>query len=328
MPCRADAGLPLTMTAPVRSGRAAVPGQGDRDGSAHRRGAHHLRRVGRAHPPPGHRARHARHLRRRPGRHVLVEHVAPPRAVLRRAVHRPGAAHAQPPAVPRAGHLHREPRRGRGDLRRQDSWPACCGRCSTFTTVRHVVVIDDGGPFDTSQVPDGMQLHDYETLLAGRLARRVAGDRRREPGRVDVLHERHHRQPQGRGVQPPSARCCTPWRHVRRRGRASGSPTIILPVVPMFHANAWGLAHAAVAPAPTWSCPGPICAGAAGRPHREERVTVAAGVPTIWMGVLPELQGRDTSRCASSRAVARRCPRRSARGSASRSACPSSRPGA
>ena len=27
----------------------------------------------------------------------------------------------------------------------------------------------------------------------------------------------------------------------------------------------------------------------------EERVTVAAGVPTIWMGVLPELEGRDTS---------------------------------
>ena len=27
----------------------------------------------------------------------------------------------------------------------------------------------------------------------------------------------------------------------------------------------------------------------------EERVTIAAGVPTIWMQVLPELQGRDTS---------------------------------
>ena len=27
----------------------------------------------------------------------------------------------------------------------------------------------------------------------------------------------------------------------------------------------------------------------------DERVTIAAGVPTIWMGVLPELKGRDTS---------------------------------
>ena len=27
----------------------------------------------------------------------------------------------------------------------------------------------------------------------------------------------------------------------------------------------------------------------------EERVSLAAGVPTIWMQVLPELEGRDTS---------------------------------
>jgi acyl-CoA synthetase (AMP-forming)/AMP-acid ligase II len=34
-------------------------------------------------------------------------------------------------------------------------------------------------------------------------ARRVRPHQRREPRRVDVLHERHHRQPQGRGVHPP-----------------------------------------------------------------------------------------------------------------------------
>ncbi|MEZ5204271.1 MAG: AMP-binding protein, partial [Acidimicrobiales bacterium] len=38
----------------------------------------------------------------------------------------------------------------------------------TFNTVRHLVVIDDGGPFDTSQgVPAGVELHDYEELLSG-----------------------------------------------------------------------------------------------------------------------------------------------------------------
>ncbi len=40
--------------------------------------------------------------RRRPGRDVRLEHRAPPRAVLRRAVRRAGAAHAQHPTVPRA----------------------------------------------------------------------------------------------------------------------------------------------------------------------------------------------------------------------------------
>ncbi len=71
---------------------------------------------------------------------------------------------------------------------------------------------------------------------------------------------------------------------------------VILPVVPMFHANAWGLAHAAVACGATLVMPGPDLSGKAiADLIVNERVTVAAGVPTIWMQVLPELKGRDTS---------------------------------
>jgi fatty-acyl-CoA synthase len=71
---------------------------------------------------------------------------------------------------------------------------------------------------------------------------------------------------------------------------------VILPVVPMFHANAWGLAHAAVAAGATLVMPGadlspPAISGL----MESERVTVAAGVPTIWMGVLPLLEDRDVS---------------------------------
>jgi fatty-acyl-CoA synthase len=70
----------------------------------------------------------------------------------------------------------------------------------------------------------------------------------------------------------------------------------ILPVVPMFHANAWGLAHAAVACGAKLVLPGPdLSAPAIADLIEREKVTVAAGVPTIWMGVLPELKGRDTS---------------------------------
>ncbi len=71
---------------------------------------------------------------------------------------------------------------------------------------------------------------------------------------------------------------------------------VILPVVPMFHANSWGLSHAAVAAGAKLVNPGPNLAA---KPLAElietERVTVAAGVPTIWMAVLPELAGRDVS---------------------------------
>jgi fatty-acyl-CoA synthase len=70
----------------------------------------------------------------------------------------------------------------------------------------------------------------------------------------------------------------------------------ILPVVPMFHANAWGLAHAAVACGAKLVMPGSdLSASTLAGLIESEQVTVAAGVPTIWMGVLPELVGRDTS---------------------------------
>ena len=66
----------------------------------------------------------------------------------------------------------------------------------------------------------------------------------------------------------------------------------VLPVVPMFHANAWGLAHAAVATGADLVMPGPDLSGKAlADLIVEERVTLAAGVPTIWMQVLPELDG-------------------------------------
>ena len=71
---------------------------------------------------------------------------------------------------------------------------------------------------------------------------------------------------------------------------------VVLPVVPMFHANAWGFAHAAVATGATIVMPGAdLSAPSLADIIETEKVTVAAGVPTIWMGVLPELEGRDVS---------------------------------
>ena len=71
-----------------------------------------------------------------------------------------------------------------------------------------------------------------------------------------------------------------------------GESDRILPVVPMFHANAWGLAHAGVAAGADLVMPGPDLSGPAiADLIVDERVTVAAGVPTIWMQALPELQG-------------------------------------
>ena len=71
---------------------------------------------------------------------------------------------------------------------------------------------------------------------------------------------------------------------------------VILPVVPMFHANAWGLAQAGVMAGSTFVMPGPdLSPKAIAGLMESEKVTFAAGVPTIWMGVLDELDGRDLS---------------------------------
>jgi fatty-acyl-CoA synthase len=60
----------------------------------------------------------------------------------------------------------------------------------------------------------------------------------------------------------------------------------VLPVVPMFHANAWGLPYAAVMTGARLVMPGPhLDPASLVDLFVRERVTLTAGVPTIWMGV-------------------------------------------
>src|SRR2546430_7047750 len=61
----------------------------------------------------------------------------------------------------------------------------------------------------------------------------------------------------------------------------------LMPVVPMFHANAWGMPYAAALAGARQVFPGPHLdpASLAGL-IAEEGVTRAAGAPTIWQGVL------------------------------------------
>jgi fatty-acyl-CoA synthase len=61
----------------------------------------------------------------------------------------------------------------------------------------------------------------------------------------------------------------------------------VLPVVPMFHANAWGLAYTAALTGSALVLPGPkLDAVSVLDLLAEERVTLSAGVPTVWMAVL------------------------------------------
>jgi acyl-CoA synthetase (AMP-forming)/AMP-acid ligase II len=70
----------------------------------------------------------------------------------------------------------------------------------------------------------------------------------------------------------------------------SGSD-VVLPVVPMFHANTWGLQYAAPMVGAKMVLPGP---GLDGKSLCElfeaEKVTITAGVPTVWMGMLQHVR--------------------------------------
>ncbi|MBV9119223.1 MAG: long-chain fatty acid--CoA ligase, partial [Chloroflexi bacterium] len=70
-----------------------------------------------------------------------------------------------------------------------------------------------------------------------------------------------------------------------------GERDVVLPFVPMFHVNAWGLPYAGFWFGSKLVLPGP-------RPDakavldliQQEQVTVAAGVPTIWIAALPLIE--------------------------------------
>jgi acyl-CoA synthetase (AMP-forming)/AMP-acid ligase II len=65
----------------------------------------------------------------------------------------------------------------------------------------------------------------------------------------------------------------------------------VLPVVPMFHVNAWGLPYSAAATGCKLVFPGPAMDGKSIYELLEtERVTMAAGVPTVWQMLLGHLQ--------------------------------------
>jgi 3-(methylthio)propionyl---CoA ligase len=66
---------------------------------------------------------------------------------------------------------------------------------------------------------------------------------------------------------------------------------VVLPVVPMFHVNAWGTPYACPIVGAKMVFPGAALDGASlTELFEQEKVTFTAGVPTIWLGLLQHLQ--------------------------------------
>ncbi|WP_232665133.1 long-chain fatty acid--CoA ligase [Pseudonocardia sp. TRM90224] len=160
-------------------------------------------------------------------------------------------------------------------------------------TVRHYVVIDDGADV---AIPDDPRVHDYEELLAAA-----------EPfeGRFVVEDENTAAamcytsgttgNPKGVVYSHRSA-VLHSLISLIADGAALSERDVVLPVVPMFHANAWGLPYGCLMAGSTIVFPGPNMTPQAILSLLEKhKVTITGGVPTIWMGALPLLADHDLS---------------------------------
>ena len=165
-------------------------------------------------------------------------------------------------------------------------------------TVKHVIV--SGAP--PAQTPaaeelSGVSMHSYEELLAA------------EPDSFDwpVLDEFSAAAmcyTSGTTGHPKGVVYSHRSSYLHSMGACLGNAFAlserdrVLPVVPMFHANAWGLAYAGLLSGAALILPDRhMLPATLVRLIGDERVTVAGGVPTIWAGVLAHMraEGGDLS---------------------------------
>ena len=160
--------------------------------------------------------------------------------------------------------------------------------------VRHVVMMTDEAAMPEVTLAPGMTLHCYETLLADadddyawpEFDERTAaglcytsGTTGRPKGvlyshRSTVLHAYAVNMADVFGLRAGDR---------------------VMPVVPMFHVNAWGCPFAAPMVGASLIMPGRHLDGASlAALMNEERVTMSAGVPTIWLGLLGHLRASGT----------------------------------
>jgi fatty-acyl-CoA synthase len=156
-----------------------------------------------------------------------------------------------------------------------------------FESVEHIVLVGDGDPGDLKNViryedllADGDESFDYpdldERAAAGLCY--TSGTTGNPKGvlyshRSTILHAYGHNSPDALGLRFSDR---------------------VLPIVPMFHVNAWGIPFGAGMTGASLVMPDRFLQGEPiARLIESEKVTCSAGVPTVWSAVLQYLDDND-----------------------------------
>ena len=169
--------------------------------------------------------------------------------------------------------------------------PVLAKVAAELTTVEHLVLVGEGG--DTSAFGD-LPISRYEDLLAQAPAVDDWPDVEERSAAAMCYTSGTTGNPKGVVYSHRST-----WLHSMAVATANvfglSQHDNVLPVVPMFHANAWGLAYAAWFAGADLLLPGPFLqAEPMARMISELRPTVAGAVPTIWNDLLTYVDGHPT----------------------------------
>ncbi len=167
--------------------------------------------------------------------------------------------------------------------------------------VRHIVMMTDAAHMPAVTLAPGQTLHCYETLIA-------AADEDYAWPEFDELKAAGLCYTSGTTGRPKgvlySHRSTVLHAYAINMADVFGLRAVdrVMPAVPMFHVNAWGTPFAAPMAGATLVMPGRRLDGASLTALlNAERVSVSAGVPTIWLGLLQHLRASgarlDTVRC-------------------------------
>jgi fatty-acyl-CoA synthase len=172
--------------------------------------------------------------------------------------------------------------------------------------VEHLVVSGAAAPADLAALtgPEGprVTVHDYEELLAGRAD--AGGPEAFDWPELDERSAAAMCYTSGTTGDPKGVLFShrSMYLHAMQVNMAESfaltTADTTLPVVPMFHVNAWGIPHAAFMCGVSMLLPDRFLhPGPLAEMIERERPTHAAAVPTIWQGLLGELEAtpRDIS---------------------------------